>query len=121
MEGGMLVSKHIHLDEQACNVHLYIRATFSPWGLYARHLESHNASSICVVRGRTSWHPVLSLLLLHLLSLVMRLSPRFVRKYTLRAKKIQNALLCIQQNCLRSLARSNRRSESKEPEQSRQN
>ncbi len=31
MEGGMFVGKHIHLDEQACSVHLIIRATFSPW------------------------------------------------------------------------------------------
>ena len=29
-EGGMCVSKQIHLDEQACSAHLLLRATFSP-------------------------------------------------------------------------------------------
>ena len=39
-EGGVHVSKHIHLDEQACSVYLIIRATFSPWGLHAHLSES---------------------------------------------------------------------------------
>src|SRR5437764_14944942 len=51
MEGGMFVSKQIHLDEQACSVHLCIRATFSPWGLRAHLLEPRDAPSIRVVSG----------------------------------------------------------------------
>ena len=35
MEGGMSVSKQIHLDEQACNVHLYYAQPF-PHGVCAR-------------------------------------------------------------------------------------
>ena len=57
MEGGMFVSKQIHLDEQACSVHLCIRATFSPWGLRAHLLEPRNAPSIRVVRGGRAGTP----------------------------------------------------------------
>jgi len=51
------VSKQIHLDEQACSVHLCIRATFSPWGLRAHLLEPRNAPSIRVVRGGRAGTP----------------------------------------------------------------
>src|SRR5947209_3640271 len=57
MEGGMFVSKQIHLDEQACSVHLCIRATFSPWGLRAHLLEPRDAPSIRVVRGGRAGTP----------------------------------------------------------------
>src|SRR5713101_6043853 len=57
MEGGMFVSKYIHLDEQACSGHLMFRATFSPWGLHAHLLESRVASSIRVVRGGRAGTP----------------------------------------------------------------
>jgi len=42
----MGVSKQIHLDEQACSIHLGIRATFSPWGSHARLLESRVALAV---------------------------------------------------------------------------
>lgn len=57
MEGGMFVSKQIHLDEQACSVHLIFRATFSPWGSHARLLESRVASRIRVVGGGRAGTP----------------------------------------------------------------
>ena len=57
MEGGMYVGKHIHLDEQACSVHLIFRATFSPWGLRARLLELRDAPCIRVVRGGRAGTP----------------------------------------------------------------
>ncbi len=57
MEGGMFVGKHFHLDEQACSVHLIIRATFSPWGLHAHLLESRVAFRIRVVEGGRAGTP----------------------------------------------------------------
>jgi hypothetical protein len=57
MEGGMFVGKQIHLDEQACSVHLNIRATFSPWGLHAHLLESRVAFRIRVVGGGRAGTP----------------------------------------------------------------
>ena len=57
MEGGMFVGKHIHLDEQACSVHLIIRATFSPWGLHAPLLEPRVATRNSVVRGGRAGTP----------------------------------------------------------------
>ena len=57
MEGGMYVGKHIHLDEQACSVHLSFRATFSPWGLHAHLLEFRVAFSRRVVGGGRAGTP----------------------------------------------------------------
>lgn len=57
MEGGMFVGKQIHLDEQACSVHLNIRATFSPWGWHAHLLESRVAFRIRVVGGGRAGTP----------------------------------------------------------------
>ena len=53
----MFVSKHIHLDEQACSVHLISSATFSPWGLHARLPESRVATGIRVVGGGRAGTP----------------------------------------------------------------
>jgi hypothetical protein len=57
MEGGVYVGKHIHLDEQACSVHLIFRATFSPWGLHAHLLEFRVAFSRRAVRGGRAGTP----------------------------------------------------------------
>ena len=57
MEGGMYVGKHIHLDEQACSVHLIFRATFSPWGLHAHLLEFRVAFSRRAVGGGRAGTP----------------------------------------------------------------
>ena len=57
MEGGVYVGKHIHLDEQACSVHLIFRATFSPWGLHAHLLELRVALSRRAVGGGRAGTP----------------------------------------------------------------
>ncbi len=56
----MCASKHIHLDEHACNTHLRLRATFSPWGLHAPLLELRVATRNSVV-GEDELAPRLSL------------------------------------------------------------
>lgn len=53
----MCVSKQIHLDEQACSVHLLSRATFSPWGLHAPLLKSRVATRNSVVGGGRAGTP----------------------------------------------------------------
>jgi signal transduction histidine kinase len=50
MEGGAYVGKHIHLDEQACSIHLIFRATFSPWGRHA-HLLAFRDATVCRAVG----------------------------------------------------------------------
>lgn len=62
MEGGMYAGKQIHLDEQACNVHLTIAQPF-PHGVCARASWSFAMLLHTRGKGRTSWHPVLPLLL----------------------------------------------------------
>jgi len=57
MEGGMYVGRHIHLDEQACSVHLIFRATFSPWGSHAHLLEFRVAFSKRAVGGGRAGTP----------------------------------------------------------------
>jgi hypothetical protein len=57
MEGGVHVGKHIHLDEQACSVHLIFRATFSPWGWHAHLLEFRVAFSRRAVGGGRAGTP----------------------------------------------------------------
>ncbi|HET8845146.1 MAG TPA: hypothetical protein VFN35_26970 [Ktedonobacteraceae bacterium] len=51
------MSKQIHLDEQACSVHLLSRATFSPWGLHAHLLMSRVAIRNSVVGGGRAGTP----------------------------------------------------------------
>ncbi len=94
MEGGMFVSKQIHLDEQACSVHLCIRATFSPWGLRAHLLEPRDAPSIRVVRGGRAGTPSSS----YFLFVTRRVGMRFTVR-SLGGKLIISAaftlLLCV--------------------------
>src|SRR6266567_1021692 len=94
MEGGMFVSKQIHLDEQACSVHLCIRATFSPWGLRAHLLEPLDAPSIRVVRGGRAGTPSSSYFLIVTRRVGMRFTVRSLGvKLILSAASI--LLLCV--------------------------
>ena len=63
MDGGVFASKHIHLDERLAACIYDLRATF-PHEVGTRpHLELRVTYKETRGKGRTSWHPVLSLLL----------------------------------------------------------